>query len=252
MSWRVAIGSGRVRYARRGRPGRQELGLRARDQLVELRRRARRSSPSSRGSRSGAPPGGVGVLVEPPRTRGARRPDVVEVALGAGVDDEDLLLHGSGLYWPCFRSSTIRWPRDSCCCVALSSSEPNCAKAASSRYWARSSRSLPGDLAHRLHLGGAAHARDREADVHRGPDAGVEEVGLEVDLAVGDRDDVGRDVGRHVAELRLDDRQRRQRAPAQLVVQLRGALEEPGVEVEDVPGYASRPGGRRSSSESCR
>src|SRR5262249_17729349 len=50
---------------------------------------------------------------------------------------------GSGAYWPCFRISTMRWPRASCCWVALSRSEPNWAKAASSRYWARSSRSLP-------------------------------------------------------------------------------------------------------------
>ena len=50
---------------------------------------------------------------------------------------------GMGVYCPCFRSSTIRWPRESCCWVALSSSEPNWANAASSRYWARSRRSFP-------------------------------------------------------------------------------------------------------------
>src|ERR1051326_360926 len=59
---------------------------------------------------------------------------------------------------------------------------------------------LAGDLPHRLHLGGAADARDRDADVHRGPDAGVEQVGLEKDLSVGDRDDVGRDVRRYRSE----------------------------------------------------
>ena len=32
-----------------------------------------------------------------------------------------------------------------------------------------------------------------------GPNAGVEQVGFEIDLAVGDRDHVGRNVGRHVA-----------------------------------------------------
>src|SRR5437762_1804205 len=37
----------------------------------------------------------------------------------------------------------MRCPRASCCCVARSRSEPNCAKAASSRYCARSRRSLP-------------------------------------------------------------------------------------------------------------
>ena len=59
-------------------------------------------------------------------------------------------------------------------------------------------------------------ARDREADVDGRTNAGVEEVGLEEDLAVGDGDDVGRDVRRDVAGLRLDDRQRGQRAAAVL------------------------------------
>ena len=60
------------------------------------------------------------------------------------------------------------------------------------------------------------------------------EVGLQEDLAVGDRDHVRRDVGRDVAGLRLDDRQRGQRAAARLVAQLARALEQPRVQVEDV------------------
>jgi len=50
-------------------------------------------------------------------------------------------------------------------------------------------------------------------------------VGVEVDLAVGDRDDVGRDVGRHVAGLRLDDREGGERTSAELVAELGGALQ---------------------------
>ena len=91
-----------------------------------------------------------------------------------------------------------------------------------------------GHLPHRLHLGRPADARHREADVDRGPLALVEQVALEEDLAVGDRDDVGRDVGREVAGLRLDDRQRGQRPAAQLLVQLRRALQQARVQVEDV------------------
>ena len=67
----------------------------------------------------------------------------------------------SGAYCPCFRSSTMRWPRASCCWVDLSRSEPNWAKAASSRYWARSSRSLPATCLHGLDLG---RAPTRETD----------------------------------------------------------------------------------------
>src|SRR5207244_5204791 len=61
-----------------------------------------------------------------------------------------------------------------------------------------------------------------------------EQVGLQVDLAVGDGDDVGRDVGGDVAFLGLDDRQRRQRAGAVVIGELGGPLEQAAVEVEDV------------------
>ena len=101
---------------------------------------------------------------------------------------------------------------------------------------------LAGHLLHRRDLRVAAHARHRDADVDGRAHAGVEEVGLEEDLPVGDRDDVGRDVGRHVAGLRLDDRQRRQRAAPEVVVELDRALEQARVEVEDVArvGLATR------------
>ena len=62
------------------------------------------------------------------------------------------------------------------------------------------------DLLGGLDLRGGTDARDGEADRDGGADALVEEVGLEEDLAVGDRDDVGRDVGRDVAGQGLDDR----------------------------------------------
>ena len=40
---------------------------------------------------------------------------------------------GSGVYCRCLRTSTMRWPRSSCFCVAASNSVPSCAKASSSR-----------------------------------------------------------------------------------------------------------------------
>jgi len=100
----------------------------------------------------------------------------------------------------------MRCPRSSWALVAASRSLPNWAKAASSRNWARSTLDLAGDLLHGLDLGGGTDAGDGETHRDGGADALVEEVGLEVDLAVGDRDHVGRDVGRDVAGLRLDDR----------------------------------------------
>ena len=56
--------------------------------------------------------------------------------------------------------------------------------------------------------------RHRDADVHGRQHAGVLQVRLQVDLPVGDRDHVRRDVRRHFAFERLDDRQRRQRPAA--------------------------------------
>ncbi len=93
---------------------------------------------------------------------------------------------------------------------------------------------LAGDLLHRRDLRVAADAGDGDADVDRRAHAGVEQLRLEEDLPVGDRDHVRRDVGGDVAALRLDDRQSRHRAAAEVVVELDGALEQAGVQVEDV------------------
>ena len=50
---------------------------------------------------------------------------------------------GHGEYCGWFSVATMRSPRASAACVALSSSEPNCANASSSRYCARSRRRRP-------------------------------------------------------------------------------------------------------------
>ena len=62
----------------------------------------------------------------------------------------------------------------------------------------------------------------------------MEQVRLQEDLSVGNRDDVRRDIRRQIAGLRLDDRQRGQRAAAQLLVQFGRALQQARVQVEDV------------------
>ena len=104
---------------------------------------------------------------------------------------------------------------------------------------AQAARHLP----HRLRLGVAAHATHRDADVDGRPHAREEEVGLEEDLAVRDRDHVRRDVGGDVARLGLDHRKSCERAAAELVVELARALEQPRMEVEDVAGEGLAPGG---------
>src|SRR5690606_8389412 len=93
-----------------------------------------------------------------------------------------------------------------------------------------------GDLLHGLRLRVTTDSRHRRGHVDRGALAGVEQVRLEEALAVGDRDDVRRDVGRDVVGLRLDDRQTGQRTATQLVRELGAALEQTRVQVEDVTG----------------
>ena len=63
---------------------------------------------------------------------------------------------------------------------------------------------LLGYLLHGLGLGSGSDAGDGETDVDGGPDALVEELGLQEDLAVSDGDDVGGNVGRHVTSLKKD------------------------------------------------
>jgi len=95
-----------------------------------------------------------------------------------------------------------------------------------------------GDLLHGLDLGVAADTGDRDAGVDGRHDARVEQLRLKEDLAVGDGDDVRGDVGGHIARLRLDDRQCRQAAAAQLVGELGRAFQQTGVQIEDVAGVS--------------
>ncbi len=64
-----------------------------------------------------------------------------------------------------------------------------------------------GHLPHGLDLRVAADAADGNTDVDRGAYARVEEVRFEINLAVGDRNHIRRNVGGDVAGLRFDDRQ---------------------------------------------
>src|SRR3569833_2243379 len=98
-----------------------------------------------------------------------------------------------------------------------------------------------------LGLRRATDARLREAGVDGGTHTGVEQIGFEINLAVGDRDHVGGHEGRHVTGLRFDDGQRGERsglalhyADGELLdvlgVDARGALQQAGVQVEHIAG----------------
>ena len=91
-----------------------------------------------------------------------------------------------------------------------------------------------GDLFDRLDLRGGTDAADRKTDRDGGTNALKEQIGLEINLAIGDGDDVGRNVGRHVAGLSLDDGQRRQRTAAVFFGHAGAAFEQTRVQIKNV------------------
>ena len=91
-----------------------------------------------------------------------------------------------------------------------------------------------GNGLHRTPLCLAADAADGKTDVDGGALVRREQRLRGHDLPVRDRDQVGRDVRRHIPGLGGRDRQGREAPAAEPVVELRGPFEQPGVEVEDV------------------
>ena len=102
---------------------------------------------------------------------------------------------------------------------------------------------LTGDLADGGALGAAAHARYGQADVDRRAHAAVEQLALQIDLPVGDGDDVGGDIGADVARERLDDGQRGDGTAPLFFGQLCRALQKAGMQIEHVAGVRLAPCG---------
>lgn len=99
------------------------------------------------------------------------------------------------------------------------------------------------DLLHGLELGSGTDTRHGQTDVDGRSDTLEEQLGLQEDLAVGDGNDVGGNVGGHVTTLGLNDGQGSQGATTVLVVHLGGTLEQTRVQVEDVTGVSLTSGG---------
>ena len=92
-------------------------------------------------------------------------------------------------------------------------------------------------------LGGGTDTRHGETDVDGGANTTEEELSLQEDLTVGDGNDVGRNVGRHITTLGLNDGQGGEGTTTELIVHLRSTLEETRVEVEDITGVSLTTGG---------
>ena len=118
-----------------------------------------------------------------------------------------------------------------------------------------------GHFFHGLDLGAATHTGYGDTHVDGGTHTLVEEALLQVNLTVGDGYHVGRDIGRYVTRLRLDDGQGGEgTAAAYLVLErsrkvihlfghfllvddARGALQQTAVEIENIAGVCLTTGG---------
>ena len=84
-------------------------------------------------------------------------------------------------------------------------------------------------LLHGPHLSCRADPANRQSDVDGWPDAFIEQLSLKEDLSVGDGDDVGWDVGRHVTGLGLNHRQGREGAALEVIIHLGRTLQQTAV-----------------------
>ena len=93
-----------------------------------------------------------------------------------------------------------------------------------------------GNLLHGLDLGGGADTGHGKTNINGRADTLVEQISLQEDLAVRNRDDVGRDVSGKITGLGLNDGKGSKRASTEGVVQLSRTLEKTRMEVEDITG----------------
>lgn len=77
-----------------------------------------------------------------------------------------------------------------------------------------------GKMINGIDMGRRKKERKRKEEVKRREDKMIEKVGLEEDMEVGDRDKIGRNEGRKVVEMSLDERKRSKREREVLVVEI--------------------------------
>merc|ERR1712226_473902 len=83
-----------------------------------------------------------------------------------------------------------------------------------------------GNLFHSFKLGSRSYSAYRQTHVNGRADTLVEELSLQEDLSVSDRDDVGWDVSGYITGLSLDNGESGEGAASECVVHLSGTLEE--------------------------
>jgi len=93
-----------------------------------------------------------------------------------------------------------------------------------------------GDLFHGLELGSGTDSGDGKTDVDSWSNTLVEELGLQEDLTVGNRNDIGGNISGHITSLGLNDWKSGQRTGTLVVAHLGSSLQETAMEVEDITG----------------
>src|SRR5204863_581222 len=109
--------------------------------------------------------------------------DIVEVALGAGEDDQNLLFERQGLVLALLEDLDEAAAAVELVLGGLVEVGAELGEGGERAVLSELEAEAAGDRLHRLGLRVAADAADRDADVDGRADVGVEEVGLEEDLA---------------------------------------------------------------------
>ena len=89
-------------------------------------------------------------------------------------------------------------------------------------------------LAHRFDLRVAAYTADGNSHVNCRADARVKKIRFQINLPVGNGNDVGRNVSGNVSSLRFNYRQRSQRPRTKFIVELRGPFQQTGMKIKHV------------------
>src|SRR5213596_1103383 len=168
--------------------------------------------------------------------------DVVEIAVRHGEDDHDLLLDGHRLVLRLLQHFDDAGSAGELLLRRLVELRAELGERLELAVLREVEPQATRDLFHRLDLRVAADARHRNARIDRRPHVRVEHVGLEEDLAVGDRNDVRGDVGGDVARLRFDDGEGGERPRPHRVRQLGRPLQQATVEIEHVARVRFTPG----------
>ena len=155
----------------------------------------------------------VHIFIEPLfKFRDPVQRDVFQIVIDHGIEDADLVGHfyaGIGALLQNSHDPLTQVKTGLCVCVQV---RAELGKALQLPVLGVEQLQRAGYLFHSLDLGIATNTGNGNAGVHGGHNAGVEQLGLQEDLTVGDGDDVGGNVGRNVACLGLDDGQSGQTA----------------------------------------